>query len=168
MARFSQFQSPANVNAAVIGEIRQISKNAIPNGWLQCDGSAISRATYQNLFDAIGTTYGVGDGSTTFNLPDLRGRVPLGEGQGPSLNNKTLGETGGEEEHSLTESELASHKHDAIDDGFFNRYNISDLRYATQSASWRLIHASRTDYSGSSNAHNNMTPYTVTRFIIKY
>ena len=68
-----------------------------PAGWLEADGSAISRTTYAELFALIGTTYGTGDGSTTFNLPDARGRTAIGAGQGSGLTNRALAAKGGEE-----------------------------------------------------------------------
>lgn len=71
-----------------IGEIKPFAGSVIPTGWLLCDGSAISRTTYSDLFAVIGTTYGTGDGSTTFNLPDLRDRFPVGAGTTYSLNSK--------------------------------------------------------------------------------
>jgi len=78
-----------------------------PAGWLLCDGSAVTRTgTYAALFTAIGTTYGVGDGSTTFNVPDSRGRVHVGAGQGAGLTNRVIGATGGEETHTLLQAEL--------------------------------------------------------------
>lgn len=86
-------------------------------GWLVCDGSAVSRTTYSLLFAAIGTTFGVGDGSTTFNLPDLRGRVPVGSGAGTGLTARTLGQTFGEETHTLTVTEMPSHNHGVTDPG---------------------------------------------------
>lgn len=81
------------------------------DGWLNCDGSAVSRTTYADLFAIIGTTYGSGDGSTTFNLPDLRGRTIIGVGQGSGLTNRTLAATVGVETHPLVTSELPSHTH---------------------------------------------------------
>lgn len=86
-------------------------------GWLICDGSAVSRTTYANLFAAIGTTYGPGDGATTFNLPDLRGRVPVGSGAGTGLTARTIGQTFGEETHTLTITEMPSHNHTITDPG---------------------------------------------------
>ena len=80
-------------------------------GWLECDGSAVSRAEHSALFAVIGTTYGVGDGAATFNLPDLRGRAAIGAGQGTGLTDRALGSTGGAETHALTEQELAAHGH---------------------------------------------------------
>lgn len=85
---------------------------AVPSGWLLCDGSAVSRVTYSALFAAIGTTWGAGDGLTTFNLPDMRRRTSIGSGgtaiSGPA---NTLGSVGGEEKHTLTVAELAAHNH---------------------------------------------------------
>ena len=79
---------------------------ARPNGWLTCNGSAVSRATYPDLFAVIGTTYGPGDGSTTFNLPDLRDRFALG-----ATSTRRAGATGGAETHTLTEAEMPTHGH---------------------------------------------------------
>jgi microcystin-dependent protein len=96
-----------------------------PAGFLLCYGQAIDRTTYGDLFTAIGTTYGSGDGSTTFNVPDLRGRVIAGQddmggssanrltGVSGSVNGDTLGGVGGAETHTLTEAELAAHDHAA-------------------------------------------------------
>jgi microcystin-dependent protein len=82
------------------GSVQAYAGAAAPTGWLLCDGSAVSRSTYARLFVAIGTTWGVGDGSTTFNLPDLRGRVPVGAGAGAGLTARTLAETSGTETHT--------------------------------------------------------------------
>lgn len=88
------------------GLIYMFGGSVAPSGFLICDGSAISRSTYADLFSAIGTTYGSGDGSTTFNLPDMSGRVPIGV----SLD-IALGDVGGEETHTLLTNELPSHSH---------------------------------------------------------
>jgi microcystin-dependent protein len=83
-----------------------------PGGWLLCNGQAISRTTYATLFSVIGTTWGVGDNSTTFNVPDIRGRVVVGSmGAGSGLTSRALAATGGEEAHVLSVAELASHSH---------------------------------------------------------
>lgn len=82
---------------ADVGDIKMTARSTAPSGWLLCDGSAVSRTNYSALFSAIGTTYGVGDGSTTFNVPDLLGRVPMGSGTGSGLTARTLGtKLGGE------------------------------------------------------------------------
>jgi microcystin-dependent protein len=90
----------------MIGEIIQFAGSVIPDGYLECDGSAVSRDTYSDLFDVIGITYGSGDGATTFNLPDLTGKVAMG-----ASSTYTLGTNGGEATHELTSGELASHIH---------------------------------------------------------
>lgn len=97
-------QNPAGTSLPYRGGV-------IPFGYLAEDGSVVSRTTYARLFQAIGTTYGAGDGSTTFKLPDSRGRVDVGSGAGSGLSARTLGATGGAETHQLTEAELASHTH---------------------------------------------------------
>ena len=83
----------------------------VPSGWLFCDGSAVSRALYANLFAVIGTTFGAGDGTTTFNIPDFSSRSPIGAGQGSGLSLYAVGDEVGEENHVLTEAELATHTH---------------------------------------------------------
>lgn len=90
----------------VPGLIYMFGGTVAPYGFLMCDGSAVSRSTYSDLFDTIGTTYGPGDGATTFNIPDLTGRIPIG-----ISGNVVLGDTGGEEMHTLTTTELPSHGH---------------------------------------------------------
>lgn len=86
-----------------------------PSGFLVCDGSAISRTTYSDLFDTIGITYGSGDGTTTFNIPNLVGRVAVG-----TSNGMTLGSTGGSESVTLTVNELPSHVHEIAQHGHGN------------------------------------------------
>src|ERR1041384_4186019 len=88
-----------------VGEIRMFGGNFAPAGWMFCDGSLLPISEYETLFNLIGTTYG-GDGESTFALPDLRGRVPIHQG-----NSFTLAETGGAEEITLTVSQIAAHSH---------------------------------------------------------
>lgn len=87
-----------NGNLVPIGAITMWGGSAAPSNWLLCDGSQVSRTTYQALFNIIGTTYGIGDGSTTFNLPDLRQRFPLGKASAGT--GATLGSTGGAIDHN--------------------------------------------------------------------
>ena len=95
------------------GTIIMYIASTAPIGFLLCNGSALSRTTYSRLFSLIGITYGSGDNSTTFNLPDLRGRSPLGFGQGSGLTNRNLNDKVGAETHTLTTSEMPSHNHTA-------------------------------------------------------
>jgi hypothetical protein len=112
---------PLNGGSVPVGTMIDHAAGTIPadadgvQRWRICDGSAISRTTYSTLFASIGTTWGAGDGSSTFNLPDLRGRTTVGVGQGPSLTNRALAAAGGEESHPLTVAELASHGHSVYD-----------------------------------------------------
>lgn len=92
---------PAGIMAPYAG-------SAAPTGWLFADGSAVGRGTYAALFAAIGTQFGVGDGTTTFNLPDMRGRVAVGKNSGTF---SVLGSTGGEETHAITVGEMPAHTH---------------------------------------------------------
>ena len=110
------------IGQAMAGIIQMFAGATPPTGWLVCDGSAISRTTYATLFAAIGTTWGAGDGSTTFNIPDLRGRTPIGAGTGSGLTARTLGDNLGAETHdhggnsgevtlSAAQSGLPAHTH---------------------------------------------------------
>lgn len=92
------------------GAVTMYGASTAPTGWLLCDGTAVSRTTYAALFTAISTTYGVGNGSTTFNLPNLKGKVPVGRDSADTAFD-VLGETGGAKTHTLTTSEMPSHTH---------------------------------------------------------
>ena len=96
-----------------------VTTNA-PSGWLLCNGDIVSRTTYSALFTAIGTTYGAGDGSTTFALPDMRSRVPVGVGQASGLSNRTLGGTVGEENTTIGSTNLPAHSHSFSPTGTLN------------------------------------------------
>ncbi|MGE4425009.1 MAG: phage tail protein [Solirubrobacteraceae bacterium] len=93
------------------GVVSDFAGDTAPDGWLLCDGSAVSRTTYASLFAVIGTKYGSGNGSTTFNLPDTRGRVTVGAGQGGGLTDRTLAALFGVEAHQLTTTQMPSHNH---------------------------------------------------------
>jgi microcystin-dependent protein len=168
------------------GIVVDFGGSAAPSGFLVCDGSAKSRTTYANLFAAIGTTWGAGDGSTTFNVPNMARRVRVGSGgTGTGTLANTVGATGGEETHTLTATEMPSHNHPV---------NISDPTHShlwgvnnqnsggagagslggsgtgsassTSSASTGI--SATTSNVGSGAAHNNMQPSAVVLTCIKY
>lgn len=145
-------------------------ESAIPSGWLLCNGAAISRATYADLFGVVGTAFGAGDGSTTFNLPDLRGRFPLGrDNMGGSdantvtdPNAETLGGAGGAETHTLVESEMPPHSH--IVRGY--QTGSGTARVKADSLGNTLYLNQLTDATGGGNAHNNMPPWLAINILI--
>lgn len=149
------------------GSIIAYSTTTAPTGWLLADGSAVSRTTYANLYAVIGTSYGVGDGSTTFNLPDLRGRTIVMASStqtATSSNNRAnLGATGGATTHTQTVNELAPHTHtvDAIgsaDNNFFG--SGASAAIGTNGATAAS--------AGGGVAFNILDPYIVLNYLIKY
>lgn len=147
-----------------IGGITMYGGSTAPSGYLICDGSEVSRTTYSNLFNVIGTTYGAGDGNTTFNLPNLKGRIPVGFDINDS-NFDTLGETGGEKTHTLNIDEMPSHNHGtAVTDSSMGAPagNISMV------TGYQKTNGYPTGLTGGGQAHNNLQPYLVLNYIIKY
>ena len=142
--------------------------NTAPNGWLLCYGQAISRTTYAKLFSLIGTTFGIGNGSTTFNLPDLRGRLPLGQDDmgGTSANRvtnaqaDTIGGSAGAENHTLTIAQMPAHTH-KLPDGHEGSGNAV-LQTDDSPAQLRDTYS-----TGGGGSHNNVQPYLTTNYIIK-
>lgn len=152
---------------AVVGSAMQYFGSTAPDGWLFCNGSAVSRATYADLFAAIGTVYGAGDGSTTFNLPDMRGRAPIGVGQGSGLTNRTLGTKLGAETHQLTVGEMPNHNH-AIARSNVAGSNTDRVAAGGGSATDIGTSSIPVQNNGLNGAHNNMQPSLVCNFIIKF
>lgn len=156
-----------------IGAILPFSSDAIPNGWLLCDGRAVSRTEYAELFKAIGTKHGLGNGSTTFNLPNPKGRTLVGK-DSTDTDFNTLGKTGGEKTHTLTVSEMASHTHDVaiavnntVAGGARYYFNSAGTTSApiTDTAAWSNSLTAKA--TGGGQSHNNLQPYLVTNYIIK-
>jgi microcystin-dependent protein len=236
----------------IVGEIKMYAGSTPPDGWLTCDGSEKSRTEYADLFEVIGETYGVGDGSTTFNLPNLNGRTAIGSGQttpdvwteytiyaagqyvkatasynyvyevttagtsggteptwpttpGNTVSDGTVtwtcrakwtsrnvGEVGGEESHYQKEAEIATHTHTGTTDSdgshshTWTSYDTGagnpGIEYLAASLDWNVpsqhsittstapahTHTFTTGSKGSGSATNQMQPYAVVNFIIKY
>ena len=146
-----------------------------PNDYLFCNGAAVSRSTYSTLFTAIGTTYGVGDGSTTFNLPDLRGRVIAGQDNmgGTSANTLTdaqadqLGGTLGAEDHTLTVNEMPSHSHGGIEPAGGTGTNTNGFDVDSPASGNGTVQEKFTTNTGGGAAHNNVQPTIILNYIIK-
>lgn len=120
---------PLGASALLVppGSVSAYAGISVPGGWLHCDGSAIDRTIYADLFAAIGTTFGAGDGETTFNIPNLRGRNIIGLNSSDA-DFDALGETGGEKRHTLTIAEMPAHTHTITDPG--HAHNITDPGHA--------------------------------------
>ncbi len=175
-----------------MGEIKMFAGTFAPRGWAFCDGQLLSISSNSALFSILGTTYG-GDGRTTFALPDMRGRVAVhsGEGTGPGLTTRPLGQKWGAENNILTEGQLPAHSHTATlegdmkirvanfssDNTLFADNNIFALseekRFSNKQAD--ALTRSSVDYSGAnvkvsvtgaSQAVNNMQPYLAVNYII--
>ncbi len=139
----------------------------IPTNWLECNGQAVSRETYKDLFSVIGTYYGEGDGSTTFNLPDKRSRKSVGRDTSDS-DFDTIGKTGGEKEHTLTINEMPSHTHTLSTNINASGFGINNS--LARGTNGSLETKSGSPYianAGGSQAHNNEDPYEVDCWIIK-
>lgn len=148
------------------GTIKQNSSSSIPAGYLLCDGRAVSRTTYAALFAWVGTTYGVGDGSTTFNLPDPRGRAVIGAGSGVGLTARALADTLGEETHQLNITEMPSHAHSVYGGGFGGDNQWSNGFWGGNGSGNHGYFG--TTGAGNDGPHNNMQPSIVLNLIIKY
>jgi len=155
-----------------VGDIKMSVYNGDFYGWLKCDGRSLSRTTYADLFAVISTSFGSADGDS-FNLPDCRGRVLGGLGQGSGLTNRTLGNTVGAETHTLTTAEMPSHNHEITDPGHTHTYvnqvgdQNTDNAFSTETAADQFDYSQTTGSSttgitvnnaGGGNAHNNMQP----------
>lgn len=164
--------------AGMTGTVLPYAGTTAPDGWLLCFGQAVSRTDFPNLFARIGTTFGAGDGSTTFNVPDLRGRVAAGKddmggtaasrltntGNGnPGINGGTLGATGGVDRHTLTTAQMPAHSHTV------NNSASTTIGGAFTTASLNAANGLQpvTTDTGGGQAHPNAQPTIVLNSIIK-
>ncbi|ASM62297.1 minor tail protein [Arthrobacter phage Nightmare] len=150
----------------VAGVISIFGGTVPPPGWMLCDGAAISRTTYADLFAAIDVVYGAGNGTTTFNVPDFRGRVPVGY-DATQTEFDSLGETGGAKTHTLTVNEMPTHNHiikgyQGVDNKDFSGNNGA---FAAADAA-TVAYDQQTQSAGGGAAHNNLQPYSVVQYII--
>ena len=161
--------------------------NFAPRGWALCEGQLLAISQNQTLFAILGTTYG-GDGRTTFGLPDLRGRIPMGAGNGPGLSQRRIGQKMGEENHILNSTEIPSHSHTsklsvskengtqgaATADSTIGTTGVNagrvfteSLGYNTSTPDTALNSASIVGANtGGGQSHNNMQPTLCTNYII--
>lgn len=157
-----------------IGTVVAFAGQVVPDGWLFCYGQALKRSEYPELFAALGTTAGIGDGSTTFNIPDWRGKVPYGQGgDGLFLPNVTVGE----KEHTLTVNEMPSHGHEIVDSNNGNNrwkaaaagqdigINGNGYTYATSAGTTVEDRRPYANYVGG-NQPFKMRPYGITAYMI--
>lgn len=151
-----------------LAEIRLFGFGIVPQGWLPCDGQILAINQNQALFSLLGTTYG-GNGQTTFALPDLRGRVPVGLGNGV-----TLGQFAGEENHTLTAAEMPAHVHMAMGSSATGAQSnptgnawatVTDNPFSTQTPNATLNPAA-IGMAGESTGHSNMQPYLTLQYCI--
>jgi len=152
-----------------VGEIRMFAGNFAPAGWMFCEGQLLPISENETLFQLIGTTYG-GDGESTFALPDLRGRIPIHQGNG-----FILAETGGAEEITLTVSQIPAHSHAFLGSTNVSQDTTPQGKVVGQSGSALLYIQDTTDSNmsaqavgsvGGSQPHTNFQPYLCVDFII--
>jgi microcystin-dependent protein len=163
------------------GTVITFGGSTAPSGWLACDGSSYSRTTYADLFGVISTTYGAPTG-TTFLVPDLRGRAPLGAGTGTGLTARSLGALGGYEEVQLSGTQIPNHTHTVGDPGHnhgYTRDGGSDWDSPDGDTSYGAWFATSSATTGSSStgitvtggggtdAHSNMSPWVALTYLIK-
>ena len=151
-----------------LGEIKLVSWNLAPKGWAFCNGQILAISQNTALFSLIGTRYG-GDGVTTFALPDLRGMTPVHMGPGFAL-----AQRGGEQAHTLTINEAATHNHSAVGSSITgdsdipagNYLGAADSFYAPLQSNAVKLPPATIASTGGGQPHNNMQPYLVLSFVI--
>lgn len=164
-----QLISSSKMDMLPVGTVFPWFSNDIPTNFLELNGQAVSRTTYSDLFELYGTTYGTGDGSTTFNLPDLSGRVPVGLNVNKEWFDQ-LGKTGGNEEVTLTIDQIPSHSHNIkiradydYDIGVGSGGNLMGTGQFNWSANNQFIN----ENTGGGQPHTNLQPYITVKYIVK-
>lgn len=157
-----------------LAEIRLFAGNYEPRDWMFCDGRLLSIEEYVALYSLLGITYG-GNGRTTFALPDLRGRVPIGAGEGPALSYRPLGSTDGREQVTLSETQVPAHNHDVVASGDIgtataatgNVWAKSSGQPAySKSGTASTFAADAVQSAGQGNPHDNVQPALAINYII--
>ena len=155
-----------------LGQLMLVPYNFAPQGWAFCNGQIMSIAQNSALFSLLGTTYG-GNGQTTFALPDLRGRVAISAGQGPGLQNYSLGEVAGSESITLISTQMPAHTHlvgastgsaQATPDNAFPGSDTSTQIYDLAAST--TMNPQMIQPAGGSQPHENRQPYLVLNYII--
>ena len=158
---------PAGAQNPYLGEIRYVGFNFAPQGWALCDGQLLQISQNTALFSLLGTTFG-GDGKTTFALPDMRGRVPVGMGQGAGLTNRNPGDQGGQESVALTVAQMPAHRHtlNASNAAASSNGPAGNVLAATSSTAIYTnqapdvtLQAASVNIRGQSQPHENMQPF---------
>lgn len=139
------------------------------DSYAYCNGQALSRTDFPALFFAIGVIWGGGDGTTTFNVPDLRGRTLLGTGAGVGLTNRNTGSTGGEETHILTIQESPGHQHTVYSNNSSSTPGsvFGAVQSSGNNSSFLTESAGGDPLTGVAHAHNNMPPFAAINWVIK-
>ena len=161
-----------------VGEIRMFGGNFAPAGWMTCDGQLLPISEYETLFNLIGTTYG-GDGTSTFELPNLQGCLPLHQGTGPGGVTFTIGQTAGSETVTLTTQMIPTHNHplNATDSGpqagpaganpaVASTAQPGTMVYGAPATQPTTLHPNTIQMDGNNTPHNNIQPYQCINFII--
>mgnify|MGYP003112779393 CR=1 FL=1 len=147
-----------------VATILPFAGSVAPEGFMSCDGAELLASEYAELFGAIGSTYGVGQAPGSFKLPDLRGRAPIGAGQGDGLSDRVMASADGAETHQLTVDEMPAHSH---------QYGAPHLQtYGMSSFAERGVNPTSQEWysvseTGGDQPHNNMQPFLVVNYIIK-
>lgn len=169
---WGKIKSFVNNKTTPVGTISMFGGITAPSGWLLCDGSEISRTDYADLFNVIGTTYGTGDGSTTFNLPDFRDRTPFGYDSTQTPFN-TLGKTGGSVDMQVDMNMFLSSGRLYIDylNDSGSQYYETDRKWVPNCTSESGRHEASTatiHIQGKTDSSNCLPPYIAIPFMIKY